>query len=414
MEPPVTSLDTTFVRQQFPAFSEPSLQGWAHFENAGGSYTCGQVIQKLTSYYTETKVQPYHAYPIAQKAGEAMDTSYARLAAYLNVHEDELHLGPSTSQNTYVLAQAFKGLWKAGDEIIVTNQDHEANSGVWRKLSRDGIVVKEWGVNPDTGELDPRQLENILTNRTRMVAYPQCSNVVAHWNPVKEINRIIHAAGAISIVDGVAAAPHGFPDVTDLDADIYLFSLYKTWGPHLGLMTIKTPIMDQLSNQGHYFHAGFSRKMFVPAGPDHAQIAAASGVIDYLDTIYDHHFNAPGDVQARRKAVNDLFAEHENECLKTLLDWLKERDDIRLLGSDRAEKRAPTVSIWPLRKKIEDIQVILTKHKLMTGSAHFYAPRLLEAMNLVADEGVLRMSFLHYTTEEEIHQLIQGLSAALD
>ena len=131
----MTSLDTTFVRKQFPAFSEPSLQGWAHFENAGGSYTCGQVIQKLTSYYTQMKVQPYHAYPIAEKAGEAMDTSYTRLAAYLNVHEDEIHLGPSTSQNTYVFAHAMKDLWEAGDEIIVTNQDHEANSGVWRKLA---------------------------------------------------------------------------------------------------------------------------------------------------------------------------------------------------------------------------------------------------------------------------------------
>lgn len=410
----MTALDTSFVRKQFPAFSEPTLQGWAHFENAGGSFTCGQVIQKLTSYYTQMKVQPYHAHPTAQKAGEAMDTSYGRLAAYLNVHEDEIHLGPSTSQNTYVLAHAMRGLWKTGDEIIVTNQDHEANSGVWRKLAKEGIVVKEWGVDPDTGALDPQQLEKLLTDRTRMVAYPQCSNIVAHWNPVKEINRIIHAAGAISIVDGVAAAPHGLPDVSALDADIYLFSLYKTWGPHLGLMTIMRSLMDQLSNQGHYFHAGLPRKMLLPAGPDHAQIAAASGIIDYLDTIYDYHFQESAEPQTRRKAVNGLFAEHENRCLETLLDWLRERDDIRILGPDQAEDRAPTVSIWPLRKKIQDVQSVLTEHKLMTGSAHFYAPRLLEAMNLVADEGVLRMSFLHYSTEEEILQLIQGLSAALD
>ncbi|NQV29936.1 MAG: aminotransferase class V-fold PLP-dependent enzyme [Candidatus Marinimicrobia bacterium] len=410
----MTALNTSFVRKQFTAFSEPALKDWGFFENAGGSYMCKQVLNRLTSYYTQMKVQPYHAYPIAQKAGEAMDSSYVRLAEYLNVREDEVHLGPSTSQNTYVLAHAFQGLWQAGDEIIVTNQDHEANSGVWRNLEKSGLIVREWGVNPETGMLDPEQLETLLSNKTRMVAYPHCSNIVAHWNPVKEINRKIHAAGAFSIVDGVAAAPHGFPDITELGADIYLLSLYKTWGPHLGLMTVKQSLMDQLSNQSHFFHVDLRRKKLLPAGPDHAQIAAASGVIEYLDTIYDHHFDVSTHAQDRRRAVNKLFTEHENRLLKILLDWLRGRDDVRILGPDQSDQRAPTVSIWPLRKKIRDVHTVLTDHKLMVGSAHFYAPRLLQAMNIPPEEGVLRMSFLHYTSEAEINRLILGLSAALD
>jgi len=408
------SLDTSFVRQQFPAFAEPSLSGWGFFENAGGSYICEQVINRLTTYLKQTKVQPYHAYPIAQKAGEAMDLSYSRLADYLNVSEDELHLGPSTSQNTYVLSNAIRGLWQVGDEIIVTNQDHEANSGVWRKLEKDGLVVREWGVNAKSGLLDPKDLENLLSEKTRMVTFPQCSNIVAAWNPVKEINQIIHASGAISIVDGVAAAPHGFPDVKEIGADIYLMSLYKTWGPHLGLMTIKRSLMDQLTNQGHYFHDDLTRKRLLPAGPDHGQIVAAKGIIDYLDTIYDHHFDASVSSQDRRRNVNKLFSAHENRLLMILLDWLKNRDDIRILGPDNAHGRAPTVSIWPLKKKVPEVHSALTDHKLMVGSAHFYAPRLLKAMNIPPEEGVLRMSFLHYTTEEEIYQLIRGLSAALD
>lgn len=410
----MTTLDTSFVREQFPAFSEPSLQGWGFFENAGGSYTCRQVIHKLTSYYTKTKVQPYHAYPIAQKAGEAMDEGYTRLANYMNVPVDTLHLGPSTSQNTYVLAKAFEGVWQAGDEIIVTNQDHEANSGAWRHLADVGIVVREWRVDPETGILDPSHLETMLNPKTRMVAFPHCSNIVAHWNPVKEINALIHSAGAISIIDGVAAAPHGLPDITDLDADIYLLSLYKTWGPHLGLMTIKESILGLLSNQGHFFHDELTRKRMVPAGPDHAQIAAAAGVVDYLDTIYDHHFAASTDKNVHRSRVNSLISEHENRLLKQLLDWLKARDDVRILGPDQASLRAPTVAIWPLKKKIDHVQAELSKHKLMVGSAHFYAPRLLQAMNLAPEDGVLRMSFLHYTTEDEIGRLIHGLSVALD
>lgn len=410
----MTNLDTTFVRDQFPAFAESGLKDWAFFDNAGGSYTCKQVIQQLNAYYIGTKVQPYHAYPIAQKAGEAMDASYASLAEYLNVSEDEVHLGPSTSQNTYVLAHAFQDMLVAGDEIIVTNQDHEANSGAWRRFEQYGVVIREWEVDPITGGLDQADLDSLLNAKTRIIAYPQCSNIVAEWNPVREINAKAHNFGAICIVDGVAAAPHGLPDITDLDADIYLFSLYKTWGPHLGLMTIRSALLDQLANQGHFFHKDMPRKKILPAGPDHAQIAASKGVIDYLDAVYQHHYSDSATSQERSRAVNDLFKNQETNNLEILLHWLQERDDVRILGPADATKRAPTVSILPLRKSITEVQSILTDQKLMTGVAHFYAPRLLTAMNLSPDKGVLRMSFLHYTTEAEVHQLIQGLQNALD
>ncbi len=129
-------LDVDFVRRQFPAFSEPSLDGWAFFENAGGSYTCRQVIDRLMTFYTRTKVQPYYPYPASEAAGAAMDEAYLRLAGYLNVTADEVHLGPSTSQNTYVLERALRSLWAEGDEIVVSNQDHEANAGPWRPAPR--------------------------------------------------------------------------------------------------------------------------------------------------------------------------------------------------------------------------------------------------------------------------------------
>jgi len=410
----VPSLDTTFVRRQFPAFSEPSLQDWAFFESAGGSYVCQQVLQRLSDFYTRTKVQPYHAYPTAQAAGAAIDASYERLAAYLGVGLHEVHLGPSTSQNSYVLANAFREMWQPGEEIVVTDQDHEANSGVWRKLTDTGIVIREWHVDPGSGLLDPRDLDALLSDKTKMVAYPHCSNVVAHWNPVVEINRKIRTAGAISIVDGVAAAPHGIPNIEDLGADIYMLSLYKTWGPHLGLMTIRQSLMDQMVNQSHFFHAGDPRKMLLPAGPDHAQIAAAAGLADYLDQVYEHHFEKPEKPADRGRMLRQLFAGHETQLLSTLLDWLKDRQDVRILGPADAERRAPTVSILPLNKDIRDVHAVLTEHKLMVATAHFYAARLLQAMAIPLEPGVLRMSFLHYTTESEIQQLLDGLAAALD
>ena len=121
-------LDLDFVRAQFPAFAEPSLQGQAFFENAGGSYTAGPVIDRLTRYYHQRKVQPYAPYEAARLAGAEMDEARTRLAAMMGIATDELSFGPSTSANTYVLAQAFRQYLKPGDAIIVTNQDHEANT----------------------------------------------------------------------------------------------------------------------------------------------------------------------------------------------------------------------------------------------------------------------------------------------
>jgi len=408
------SLDLEFVRSQFPAFSEPSLAGWGFFENAGGSYTCQQVIDRLAHYYTQTKVQPYGPYPAAQAAGAAMDESYRRMAAYLNVDEDEVNFGPSTSQNTYVLAQALRGMWQDGDEIIVSNQDHEANAGAWRRLAKTGIVVKEWRVDSESGQLNPADLDGMLTHKTRMIAFPHCSNVVAHVNPVAEIAAKGKAAGAIVVTDGVAFAPHGIPDVDALGVDIYMFSLYKTWGPHLGLMVVRRELMKQVINQGHYFNDELPHKMLTPAGPDHAQIAAAGGIAEYLDAVYAHHFQEEVDAAERGRRVYDLFQAHEKQLLTPLLGWLRNRDDIRIVGPDDPELRAPTVSIIPQKKSINDVVSVLTKHKLMVSSGDFYGVRPLQGMNIPLDPGVLRLSFLHYTSEQEIEQLITGLSAALE
>jgi selenocysteine lyase/cysteine desulfurase len=407
-------LDLAFIRSQFPAFEEPSLKGWGFFENAGGSFTCQQVISRLTKYYTQTKVQPYYNYPASLEAGAAMDESYRRMAEYLNVCDDEVHFGPSTTQNLYVIAKAFRELWDEGDEIIVSNQDHEANAGFWRRLEKTGIVIKEWRVDPQTGRLDPNDLDTMLSHKTRLLAFPHCSNVIAHVNPVAEIAAKGKAAGALVVVDGVAYAPHGLPDIKALGVDIYLFSLYKTWGPHLGLMTIKKKLLDTLSNQGHYFNEPFPRKKMLPAGPDHAQIAAVSGIPDYLDTVYDHHFSEDVDPVEKGRRIKKMFQSYETKLLTPLMDWLRQRDDITIVGPDNPELRAPTVSIVPKRKSIDDIFTVLTARKLMTGCGHFYGVRPLQGMNIPIETGVLRFSFLHYTTKDEVTQLIEGLGAALD
>lgn len=406
-------LDVDFVRTQFPAFSEASLKGWAFFENAGGSYACQQVIDRLHRFYTKTKVQPYGPYPAAQDGGAAMDDSYQRLAAYMNVPTDDVSFGPSTSQNTYVLSQAFRAGWNDGDEIIVTNQDHEANSGAWRRLADRGIIVREWSVDPETGELDPAKLDELLSDKTRLVAFPHCSNIVAHINPVAEICSRIHAAGAVAVVDGVSYAGHGFPDVQALGADIYLFSLYKTFGPHQGLMVINETTRSGLQNQSHFFNAEYPNKKLVPAGPDHAQIGAAGGIAEYFDVVHAHHFpDSTASAAVRGHELHDLFRQQEQLLLQPVLDYLDARNDVRLLGPSDAAVRASTVAIG-VQGSAEAIAARLSDHKIMCWSGNFYAYRLVEAMGLDPEEGALRMSFVHYTTQHEIDQLLEALDQVL-
>ncbi len=407
---PTLKLD--FVRSQFPAFDQASLDGWAFFENAGGSYASRQTIDRLNRFYTETKVQPYAPYPAAATGGQQMDDAYVRLAGIMNVGTDEVHIGPSTSQNTYVLAHAFRALWNDGDEIIVTNQDHEANSGAWRRLGDRGITVKEWALNPATGMLDPADLQNLITERTKLAAFPHCSNIIGHENPVADICSMLADAGVVSVVDGVSAAPHGLPDVGTLGADIYLFSAYKTWGPHQGVMTVRRAVCDSLPNQSHYFNDGEITKRLVPAGPDHAQVAAMNGVVDYLDAIHEAHFDdgAPPDERGRR--VHDLFRAHETKLLTPLLDFLNERSDVRILGPADATIRVPTVAVMPNKNPME-VAVALADHKVMAGAGNFYAVRVLEAMDIALDPGVLRLSFVHYTSADEIEQLMTALDATL-
>ena len=398
-------LDTKFVRSQFPAFAEPSLQGQALFENAGGSYTCQPVIDRLTRFYTQRKVQPYGPYEASQLGGAEMDEARTRMAALLGVEGDELSFGPSTTQNTYVLAQAFRQWLKPGEAIIVTDQDHEANSGPWRRLSDDGIEVREWNMDPASGHLNTDTLEDLLDEKVRLVCFPHCSNVVGEINPVAEITALSHAAGAFVCVDGVSYAPHGFPNVEALGADIYLFSAYKTYGPHQGLMVVRRALGEMLPNQGHGFNSGSLHKRFTPAGPDHAQIAACAGMADYIDALAAHH-------GCDADNVHDLMRAQEIELLQPLLNAVKDRNGVRLIGPSDASLRAPTVAL-DLGRNSQDLAAKLAQHGIMAGGGDFYAVRALEAMGVNMEHGVLRLSFTHYTSVDEIDQLLNALEAVL-
>ena len=404
-------LDIDFIRAQFPAFSEPSLAHQAFFENAGGSYPCRFVTERLERFYRERKVQPYEAYGASRVAGEEMDEARQRLSAMLGVDPDELSFGPSTTQNVYVLAQAFREWLSPGDAIVVTDQDHEANSGAWRRLEAAGIEVREWRIDPDTGHLDMAALGDVLAG-AKLLCFPHCSNVVAEINDVAAITAMAHEAGAVVCVDGVSYAPHGLPDVGALGADIYMFSAYKTFGPHQGIMVVRRALGEALPNQGHAFNGGSLSKRFTPAGPDHAQVAACAGMADYVDAVFASLDLPHEEARGRARAVHDAMRAREVALTAPLLAALGRRNDLRLLGPRDAAARAPTLAVVHERPGAE-IAAALALHDINAAGGDFYAVRPLRAMGVDPDHGVLRMSFTHYTSEDEVARLIKALEHVL-
>jgi cysteine desulfurase family protein (TIGR01976 family) len=411
------SLEVNFVRRQYPVFQNRKTAEWAFFENAGGSYVPAQVIEKLYDFFRFNKVQPYGLYPSSIKAGEAMNDGYRCIAELLNAHEDEITLGPSTTLNFYVLAQAFRPGLKVGDEIIVTNQDHEANIGCWRRLSEFGVVVKEWRIDSESGELNIQDLKTLVTERTRLVCFTLCSNIVGTMNDVDAVTKIAHDVGALAIADGVSFAPHQIIDVNTQGVDFYLFSTYKTFGTHIGVMWGKKDVLETLTTQGHFFNADKPHYRLNPAGPLHAEIAALAGIGEYYDTLYENHFDET-DLNRHERAIKvfNLFADHESRLADQLLETLRALPEVKIIGQQHAipGKRAATISFVPNNKKPSHIVKQLAKRKIAVRNGHFYAFRCVEALGIAdPEEGVVRISLVHYNTEDEVNRLSEALRSVL-
>ncbi|MBO6520459.1 MAG: aminotransferase class V-fold PLP-dependent enzyme [Rhodospirillales bacterium] len=403
------TLNVAFCRDQFPA----ACWNWAFFENAGGSYVPHSVIKRLTDYMTECQVQPGGPFPSSQLAQQRMDEGHRNMAEMIGADVDEVVIGPSTSMNIDVLSRSLRPLWNEGDEVIVTNLNHEANSGPWRRLAETGIRVVEWPVNPETAQLDIDLLDRLLTDKTRLVAFPHVSNITGDINDVKTITRRVHEAGALVCVDGVAYAPHRFVDVKAWDADFYAFSLYKTYGPHIGLLYGKKGLLLEAKSRHHYFipETATSYKMN-PAGPQHEIIASLSGISDYITAVAGEHLDdAPNDLFARTRAVYDLFARHEADLAKIFIDWASNKDGIRLIGRETADadERAPTFSFVSEKKSSAEIAEAAANHKVGIRHGDFYAKRLVEALGISGEDGVVRCSMAHYNTLDEAKLLVETL-----
>ncbi len=410
-------LDIDFVRAQFSQLDDEP--GFVFAANAGGSYICNQTNNLLEHYNRHTRVQPYSHFTPSYEAGIAMDRAKQVWADALNINLSELTIGPSTSMNTYVMAQAIGADWQRGDEIIVTNQDHEANSGVWRRKAEEkNVTIRQWSVDADTGLLNTEQLLPLINDKTRWVFFTHCSNIVGTTNPVQEITRKIKANGSTRVfVDAVAYAPHHICDLKALDVDGYAFSLYKVFGPHQGLLYINSDTCADLNSQAHYFLAGNPTKDFNPAGPQHAQVAACAGVIDYFEKLHQHHFGKTDACTANKMVdLQGLIQQHENELSTPILEFITNHKDIHLLGkSDTSNNdRAPTIAFKPLKQSSQALAHQLQDAGIGTENGNFYAHRLISDLGIDPLDGVVRLSLVHYNSLADVEKIVAELDRALN
>ncbi len=411
----IPDLNLQMVRSQFPALSGE----WTFFDNAGGTQTAVQVGRRLNDYLYNTNVQHGASYAVSAQAGSRVKEAQAALAAFINAADaGEVILGSSTTQLLQNLSKSLVHLFQPGDEVIVTNCDHEANIGPWVYLQRYGIVVKEWKIRPETLRLELEDLAPLMTEKTRLVAFTHVSNILGTINPVREICAFIHERGALACVDGVAAAPHRMIDVQHLDADFYVFSLYKLFGPHYSLLYARKALLEKLPGINHFFIGLDEIPYKLQPGNVNFELSySLLGITDYFRELASGH-NGPGsdeNLQDILQNVYAMIARHEARIGGLLIDFLNSRRQVRIIGEPSADPllRVPTVSFVTEKHRSDEVVERVDGHMIGIRYGDFYARRLIESLGLAPKNGVIRVSMVHYNTRSEVERLVKVLDGII-
>jgi len=406
-------LDVDFVRRQFPALSDSQV----FMDNAGGSLTLGRVADRIRDYLLTTNVQLGASYRISAAASERYATARQRIAEMLNAaSSQEIVFGPSTTILLKLLARAVATALEPGDEVVVTRIDHEANIGCWLELESVGAKVRFWERNSDSGDLELEDLDALLGDRTRLVCLTHVSNILGTINPVRDISRRVHEHGAWVCIDGVAHAPHRAIDVQALDVDFYALSFYKTYGPHHAVLYGRKEALLEVGSANHFFFANDHIPGKLEPGNANYELSwGAAGIVDYLEELGTRL--VPGtDGRAARDAAWHAIAAHEQKLSERLLGFLQSRSDVRIIGRPEASAavRVPTVSFVHEKLRSVDVVTAVDPHDIGIRFGHFYALRLIRDLSLPEEDGVVRVSMVHYNTLEEVDRLIAALEPALD
>ncbi|MCI9867418.1 cysteine desulfurase-like protein [Rhizobium skierniewicense] len=402
-------LNLDYVRSQFPGLS----RGWTFFDNAGGSQILKSALERINTFLIEKNVQIGGSYEVSQSAASALYEARTAAMHLVNASRpEEIVFGNSTTALLQNLARAMQSQLSAGDEIIVTVSDHESNIGPWDRLQDAGIVLKFWPLNKETLTLDLADLQPLMSERTRMVCVTHVSNILGSINPIREIADFVHARGAKICVDAVAYAPHRAVDVQAFDVDYYVFSLYKTYGPHYALMYGKYGLLLELDTLYHYFYGKDKVPgKLEPGNPNYELAYSTCGIVDYL-TALGEQAGETGTVRQKIEAAFSAITAQENLLTERLLSYLRSRNDCRIVGqiSNLGDTRVPTIAFRIDGREAGELCKAMDGEHIAMRFGDFHSRRLAEYLELTDHGGMLRVSMVHYNTLEEVDRF----TAALD
>jgi len=429
------ALDLPWVRAQFPALSQ-TVNGHpvVFLDGPGGTQVRQRVIDAISGYLSRDNANTGGAYATSRNTDAMLTAARAAMADFLNCAADEIVFGPNMTTLTYAMSRAIGRDLGPGDEILVTRLDHDANVSPWLALEEKGVTIRWAEIHPGDCTLDVEDLAAKLNSKTRLVAIGYASNAVGTINPVKEIIRLAHAAGALAYVDAVHYGPHGLIDVAALDCDFLVCSTYKFFGPHMGVLFGKREHLQRLRP--------YKVRPLTEAIPNrwewgtlnHECIAGITACVDYIADLGRHAAGTCGDgrlgrqsSEARPSGTSDRRAamvaafeaihHHEHRLMERLIAGLKKIPSLKIYGITdpaRFEERCPTLAVRVFNQTVEQTPLALaTKlgdRGFFTWDGNYYALNLTERLDVEKSGGFLRIGLVHYNTAEEVDRLLEAVT----
>ncbi len=410
------TFDVEAIRAQFPALRrQQDGRPVIFLDGPGGTQVPERVIDAVSGYYRTMNANSGGAFITSQATDALAAAAHAAVATFLGATSaDEVKFGANMTTLTFHVSRAIAATFAAGDEIVVTTLDHEANVSPWRAIAEDrGLVVRTVDIHPEDGTLDLDSLDAALGPRTRLVAFGYASNALGTINPVAEIVRRVHAAGALAFVDAVHFAPHGSIDVIALDADFLVCSVYKWFGPHLGALHGKAAVLDRLPA----YKVRPAHDHFETGTPSFEAYAGALAAVEYLRDL-GRTYGGPGDGAGSGDARGELVAAmhaiagHERALAGRMLDGLVAIPGLRIWGiadRERLAERTPTFAVTIAGTSPADAAAELGRTGIFSWDGDFYARGLIERLGLYERGGVLRLGLVHYSTVAEVDRTLEAL-----
>lgn len=392
------------IRRHFPALAR-THRGLpvAYFDGPGGTQVPGVVADTMTRYLFEHNANTHWAYPTSAETDAMIAAARMAAAEFLNCVPNEIIFGANMTTITFHLARALARTWHSGDEIIVTELDHHANIDPWRALEVDrGVIVRAARFDRETGQVDLQHLEGFVTKKTRLIAIGAASNAIGTINDLQRVREIARAAGALFFVDAVHLAPHALIDVQAIGCDFLACSAYKFYGPHIGMLFARAPLLESLP---------FPK---LAPSPDTAPERAETGTqnqegIAGLATAIEFLSSLDSDRGALRVRLARVFAKlHERGQRQTRMLWdgLSSIAGVRIYGPAPSLPRTPTVSFTLDGVSSEQVARALADRAIFASHGDFYAATVIERLGI---EGLVRIGCACYTTDEEVERVVEGV-----